>query len=282
MEIPAHIQSAINRYDPVTVEGLTLYPIQVKNREAFWTAAPAISFMQQSFPVALMRLPLLEAYYKMVMDAIKSGNETENYFYRAILFLALALRLGEGQSDNDRVSRFRLVVDSNDPEKLKAVEFTVDGEESIQLTPAQFQRLRPILAAQNGIELESDDANPELIEAEREQAQYNAPKLRIDFNDQLSFVAALSSTSEGEIEEWPILRLRRREKTYTHLLRYLLCGVAEAARGQFKGGNPCPHPYYEREQTAPAGLKKLSDVVSDSAAQNAVNRPGEQISQQLP
>lgn len=55
--------------------------------------------------------------------------------------------------------------------RLKAVEFTVDGEETHRVTPVQFQRLREIAAAQNGIELASPEANPELIEAQRELAK---------------------------------------------------------------------------------------------------------------
>lgn len=277
-EIPAHIRSAIQKYEPVTVDGLTFYPIQVKNRKSFWNASPAISFMQQTLPVSLMRIPLLSAYFKMDMDAVAEQAETFGLFYRGLLFLALALRLGEGQSDEARVKRFKVLVDREQPKKLAAVRFTVNGEEMRELTPVQFQQIRSILAAQNGIDLESDDANPELVEAERDSNQFKAPKLDINDDAMISFVAALSHAEEGEIEEWPILKLKRRERTYTHLMRYLLCGVSEAAGGSWKDGNPVPHPYYERVKTVSGGLRRLDEVVPD-AAQKAVQNPGEKIYQ---
>lgn len=63
---------------------------------------------------------------------------------------------------------------------LKGICFTWNGEEEITITPVQFQRLRAILAYQNGIELTDEDANPDLLEAEAELARRNGPKLRRD------------------------------------------------------------------------------------------------------
>lgn len=277
-EIPLQIQSAIRKYQPVTVDGLTLYPIQVKNRNAFFTASPAISFMQQTLPVSLMRVPLLSAYWQMEMQDAVSGEEGMGLFYRALLFLALAFRLGEGQSDIERVRKFEIIVDPDKPEQLKALRFMVNGMEQTEITPAQFQRLRPVLAAQNGIHMETEDANPELVEAERDSAESNSVKLDADPDAQISFVAALSHTEECEIEEWPILKLKRRENTYTHLIHYFLCGVAEAEGRSWKCGNPYPHPYYERTKTISGGLRDIKDVLSGEA-QKAIDNPGEKVSQ---
>lgn len=276
-EIPSHIRSAIRRYEPVEVGGLTLYPIRVKEYEAFQAASPAIGFMQQTLPVDLLSVPLLDAYYKMDIRAMTSGTEVTNLFYRAVLFLALALRVGEYMSDRERVSRFHPVVDKDDPMRLKCLRVSVNGEETHDITPVQFQRLRPILAAQNGIEMISENANPELVEAERDMAHNGAPEMRIDVDDQISFVAALSHIEETEIDEWPILKMKKRERTWTHLMRYLICGTAEAQGTKWKHGNPYPHPYYERADATFGPLKNLSDVSPD-AAQKAVMNPGQKIS----
>lgn len=275
-EIPAHIQRNIDRYRPVEVNGLTLHPITVAEYDEFLVASPAISFLQQSLPVALMRVPLLTAYFRLWMQDIASGTEEyADLFYRAVLFLALSLRIGVGQDPAERVQRFLPVLQKDDPSKLKCLRFRLNGEEVQEITPAQFQMLRPILAAQNGIELLPDNANPELVEAEREIAALNAPKLRAEKAKEISFVAALSRTDEDEIGDWPLLKLFRRRDTYTHLMRYLLCGTAEAQGGSWKGGNPVPHPYYERSDLSSGALRKLDDVAPGAAG--AVQNPGQKI-----
>ena len=276
-EIPAHIQRAADRYKPVEVDGLTLYPITVAEYDDFMVASPAISFMQQSLPVTMLRVPLLTAYYRLWMQDIASGTEEYgDLFYRAMLFLALSLRIGEGLDRRDRVQQISPVLDRNNPSQLKCLRFRLNGEEVQEITPIQFQMLRPILAAQNGIEILPDDANPELVEAEREIAETNAPKLRVEKAKEISFVAALSHVDEDEIDRWPLLKLFRRRDTYQHMMRYLLCGAAEAQGGTWKGGNPVPHPFYERSDLQSGALRKLDDVAPGAA--DAVNKPGERIS----
>lgn len=276
-EIPTHIKRAIDQFQPVEVDGLTLYPITVRDYDDFMEASPAVSVMQQSLPVTMLSVPLLTAYYRMALNAIAGNDEGADLFYRAVLFLAMALRVGEGLPAKRRAMLFTPVIDKDDPSVLKCLRFTVNGEETQEITPVRFQRLRPILAAQNGIELISEDANPELVEAEREINQANGPKLHVELADEISFVAALSHTEEREIYDWPILKLQRREKSYTHLLQYVICGAAEAQGTKWKDGNPFPHPYYERIKRQSAALKNLQDVASGAAAK-AVENPGQKIS----
>ena len=273
-EIPSHIKMAIDRYDPIEISGLTLYPVRVREHRELAAATPAITFMQQTLPVDLMRVPLLTAYYRMAMQAVASQNDGCDLFYRAALFLALAMRLGEGQDIEKRVRRLVPVIDRENPSKLKCLRFIVNGEEIQEITPALFQRIRPILAAQNGIELISEDANPELVEAERDILAGSGPRLRMEMADEIAFVASLDHTEERDIYEWPVLKLKRREKTFSHILDYLICGIAEAQGTKWKEGNPFPHPFYDKIKTTSAALKRLDDVASDGAAR-AVQNPGQ-------
>ena len=113
-------------------------------------------------------------------DALTRGEGTIGLFGRALLFLALALRIGDGKNAGERMKHFRIVCGENDPSQLIKIQFTVDGEERQNITPVQFSRLRPILAAQNGIELVGESENPELIEAQKDLNERNAPKLDFD------------------------------------------------------------------------------------------------------
>ena len=141
MPISQSIERACRRYEEVQAEGLTLYPILVEEMETFELARPGIDIVQQSLPVAYAVMPLLAAYYKMEYDAMGRGEETVGLLSRALLMLALSLRLGRGKPLDERLKAFRCKVDTKDPSRLTAVEFVLHGEELWRITPAQFQYL---------------------------------------------------------------------------------------------------------------------------------------------
>lgn len=274
-DIPVSIQKAIRRNEPITAEGLTLYPIRVAEMEEFQTARPALDVMQQALPVRFLSMPLLQAYYEMDAEAIAEGRPKPGLFYRALLFLALSLRLGEGDEAPRRVLRFVPRMFPEDPKRLKAVNFIVSGEVFSSITPAQFQRLRPILAAQNGIELESDDANPELVQAERDLAQANAPKLDYSAEALIEAVAALTGTDEAEIDQWPIRKLLAREKALSRALGYIVCGVGEMQGARWKSGNPYPSPIFARKRDGTSAALMPIESFAGGAALEAVRHPSE-------
>lgn len=246
-ELPLKIQEAVDQYRPVETEGLTLFPIKVRDYGLFQNARPAIDFLQQSLPVRYLSVPLLSAYYAMDKENLERGEPSSGLFYRALLFLALALNYRPEDPVEERVGALgsNLIVSNDDHTVLKAILFEQDGEVR-KLTPIQFQRLRPILAAQNGIELTSADANPELVEAERDLAELNGPALDASVHGLISSLAALTRTEEGEIYQWPILKLTRRKEAWERTLNYLIYGFASATGAKFKGGNPVPSPFYDR------------------------------------
>lgn len=259
-EIPLKIKEEISCYHSVASEGVTLYPIRVREYEMFRKARPAIDFLQQSLPVRYLSMPLLSAYYAMDIENYEKGEPSTGLFARALLFLALSLRYEPEKPPEDRIRGLEksILVSGENHSVLKGIEFEQDGEVH-KITPIQFQRLRPILAAQNGIRLESDDANPELIEAERDLAELNGPELDADIHSLICSVSALSGTDEAEIYEWPILKLFRRSEAYERMLNYLICGFASSSGATFKGGNPVPSPFYNR-------VKRDSDALIDMAS----------------
>lgn len=273
-DLSPEMAKAIRRFEPIETEGLTLYPICVKEINEFTTARPAIEFMQQSLPVALLSKPLLQAYYQMELDAAANGQPGSGLFYKSILFLLLALRAGEGLTAEKRMELVELEPNEKDPMRLKSV-LVFAGREVKRITPMQFQRLRPILAAQNGIELVSENANPELVQAERDLAEMNASKLIYDVKALKATIATVSGADESEMENWPILKLMCRRDAVQRLVGYITCSFAESQGGKWKHGNPYPSPLYDREIDYCGGLIDMSTFAGGAgmrAVQNAGNK----------
>lgn len=271
-KLPLHIQKAIRTYQPIETEGLTFWPILVREYHEFLTAKPAIEIMQQALPVRWLSMPLLSALYGMDFEAFQKGEPRVGLFSRCLLFLALSLRLGKGSEVAERTKLFTIIVDSEDPSQLKALRFTGNDGEEKEITPIMFQRLRPILAIQNGIELASEDANPDLVEAERDLAEMNGPDLDVSLDSLFSTVAAMAGIDEAEIDDWPILKLNRRQKAYSRVLNYVICGIGEAQGTKWKGGNPYPSPFYDKVRGDSAGAVRLEQFAGGAgvrAVQNA-------------
>lgn len=273
-DLSPEMAKAVRRFEPIETEGLTLYPICVKDIDKFTVARPAIEFMQQSLPVALLSKPLLQAYYTLELDAAANGQPGGGLFYKSILFLLLALRAGDGLPDEQRMELVNFELKENDPTRLKSVLIFVNGEVK-RITPMQFQRLRPILAAQNGIELLSENANPELVQAERDLAEMNAPKLQYRAETLKATVASFSGADESEMEDWPILKLLLRRDAVQRLVGYIVCSVAEAQGAKWKHGNPYPSPLYDREIDYCGGLIDMS-TFAGGAGMRAVQNAGNQ------
>lgn len=273
-DLSLEMAKAVRRFEPIETEGLTLYPIQVKDIDEFTTARPAIEFMQQSLPVAMLSKPLLQAYYTLELDAAQNGQPGSGLFYKCILFLLLAMRVGNGLPAEKRIELVDLELQANDPTRLKSVLIFANGEVK-RITPMQFQRLRPILAAQNGIELVSENANPELVQAERDLAEMNAPKLQYRVDALKATVATFSGADESEMEEWPILKLLLRRDAVQRLVGYITCSFAESQGGKWKHGNPFPSPLYDREIDYCGGLIDMS-TFAGGAGMRAVQNAGNQ------
>ena len=270
-ELPLHIQRAARRYEAITVDGLTLYPVRVAEYDEFLMARPALEVLQQSFPVALMSMPLLSACYRMDLDEIAAGRPSAGLFSRALLGLALSLRLGEGESVEKRVRAFRVVVDREDARKLRELRFTLNGEELCRITPVQYRELRQIMALQNGVKLESDHADPELVRAEKEIAAQSAARLDTGVEHLISSVAALTGAEETEIDDWPILKLQNRADALKRAMDYTICGVAQLQGTKWKGGNPSPHPFFERIPETRAGISDLESFAGGAGARAMEN-----------
>lgn len=262
-DIPKKYLRQIRRYEPVETEGLTLYPILVDEYEEYLLARSAIEFMQQALPMSMVNIPILQAYFLLDSQSIKDEKIPTGLMARSVLFLALSLRIGKGLPVEKRIGLFRPRVSENG--KLKSIMFSPDGEEICEITPAMFQRLRPILAEQNGLTIPEEDANPALVEAEEELAKKKAPNLEMNPESLISSVAALSGVDENEIYDWPIAKLQSRQRALHRAIDYIICGVGEAQGTKWKKGNPCPHPFFDRKKEGSAAKVALTEFAGGAA-----------------
>lgn len=255
VDIPLKYKDAVQFYQDIDFEGITLHPIKVRNHRDFQNARPAIDFLQQSLPVRYLSVPLLSAYYQMDYEALENGEQSSGLFARALQFLVLSLDYEPEKDMADRIGDLAngIYVDANDRSKLVAVAFEQDGQEK-RITPVMFQRMRPVLAAQNGIELESEDANPELVEAERDLSSLRSEGIDFDISHLVSFVSAWSGVKEDDMLDWPILKLTNTGNTFERTFSFLLYGFGAMNGAQFKGGNPVPSPIYPKARSGSDAL----------------------------
>ena len=267
-ELPIAIQRAAANYEPIEAGGHTMYPILVREYIDFSIARAALEVMHQSLPVALMRMPLLSALYAMDYEAVLHGEPAPGLFSRALLMLALSLRLGEGLTTEERIGMFQVAVDRANPAKLMRLAYVSRDGAARQIEPAQYAELRKIIAAQNGVKLESDTANPDIVKAQRDKASAGAANLDANIDDWKSAIAALTGTEESEIDQWPILKLHRRSESFSRILSYIVCGIGEVSGTTWKGGNPTPHPFFARADNGNGVLTEMGGT-ADGSQQSA-------------
>lgn len=273
-ELPWEIRKSIGKYEEIVTDDLTLYPILVEEYEDFCKASPAIEFMQQQFKdVRLMSLPLLQAFYKKDYELAANGQLPTELFFQALLFLALSLRIGIGLTAEERVRKIVPVPSKNDNSTLRFLSFQDEDGEWRFITPVVFQRLRPILAAQNGIELEDDAANPDLVFSAREMRRKHAPKLEENIETLVASVATFTGEEEARIYEWPVLKLFRRASSIKRMVDYAVNTNAELQGTKWKNGNPFPSPWFDREQDD-IGLLSLDQYSGNHPVQQADSAEG--------
>lgn len=270
-EIPASVQARIRRYAPVDIDGVTLYPVTVGEYDAFNQARPAIEFVQQSLPVALMSMPLLQAFYTIDIESLSDAKLPSGLFARSILFLALALRIAPGASIEARLRRFKVRVSPSDVKRLVALSFDIDGEERYDITPVKFQRWLPILAAQNGIALADATDNPALLKAEEIIQSKKEIDVDVSLEAMVSSVALFSGIDDEAIYNWPILKLTQRRQALQRAMDYMICGIGEAQGAKWKHGNPAPSPFFPRKKEGSVAAIPMSEFAG-GAAQDAINQ----------
>ena len=270
-DFPASMKKAIFRYDPISIDGVTLYPVTVEEMDVLQFARPALTFVIQSLPPALASRPLLEAFFQLDMQAIKETGSPIGLFFRSLTLLALALRLNVGMDIEQRARCFSIELSDNNISRLKGICFTDEHGDQHTITPIMFSRIREVIAAQNGVELPSEHANPELLESERDLAE---KRMQVEMTSEhlISAVAALTNTDEREILQWPVLKLRNRGVAIERVIRFAVNGICAGSGAKWKGGNPVPHPFYPKIEHGSNSKISIHEFAGGAAAKTVLTQ----------
>lgn len=261
--LPLKILAAIRRDEPIEIDGLTFYPILMEEFEEFSFARRSLDVMQQTLPVKYFSMPFLSALYAMDYEIAQAGGQPTGLFASALQLLALSMKILKGAPMQRRIQAFRMVVDKNDPSVLKKITFLKDGEEYLSITPMQFSRYRPILAAQNGVELPDESANMDILESERILNEKNAKPLDTNIEDLISAIAVASNCDETDIFGWSIRKFGLRRRAIERMLNFIICGIGElSGMVKWKKGNPFPSWCFDKAKGISNALVSAGDFIN--------------------
>lgn len=249
-------QRKIRRGEPLTALGLTFYPLTMSYYEEFLEVKNAWIIRLSTLPTQYMIMSFLSAIWAMEYDSITQTGKGIGFFDRIIHLLYLSLRLEYNREEALK----KIYYNRQTPREISYIEITQNGN-TVKITPQDFNAyIRPLVAEQNGLELPDESFNPDIIKAEQEYDQNNAPDLKIDLGTLISSVAYLSHISEAELDNWTILQFERRYKAIERDKLFTLYKQAElSGMVKFKKGNPCPSWCYD-VQTISRALVKASDL----------------------
>lgn len=232
---------------PEEWNGLTVYPILMKDYPLFLAAKESITAVQQGWPFPWSTVPYLEGLIGMGL------------LPRLCAMLKLALRLPEGD--------MLPIYPRMEGEKVTSL-IVFQGERQAEITPKNFGSLRELVARQNGLELPDERANLELVEARQALSSGGVP-LKADLEDLICSVALKSFHSPDTILNWPVRRFQRMERAIDRSEGHRMASVSLAAGGKFKGGNPYPSWKFDREDglVGVESLSALSGRLSGSVEQ---------------
>ncbi len=273
-------QRKIRRGEPITVLGLTFYPLTMSYYEEFLEVKNAWIIRLSTLPLQYAIMPFLSAIWAMEYDSITQTGKAIGFFDRVIHLLYLSLRL-----EYDREEAFgKIYHKTQSPREISHIEITQNGN-TVKITPQDFSAyIRPLVAEQNGLELPDESYNPEIIKAEQEYDQnHQSVNLKIDMATLISSVAYLSHISEDELDDWTIVKFERRYKAIERDKLFTLYKQAElSGMIKFKKGNPCPSWCYDvqnisRALVAAEGLTKNLEAIGD--IKTAISAPTQPIQQ---
>lgn len=216
--------------------GLTVYPILMKDYPLFLAAKESVTAVQQSWPLPWSIVPYLE------------GLIGVGLLPRLCAMLKLAFRL-----DGDALPVYPRIEGG----KITSL-VLVQGDRQAEITPKNFPSLRELLAFQNGLDLPDERANLEILEAQRDLAS-GGLLLKADLEDLICSVALKSHTSLEETLEWTVRRFQKTEQAIDRSEGHSMAAITIAAGGKFKNGNPYPSWKYDREEEM-VGVEALSSL----------------------
>lgn len=235
-------QQAALRGKPIERAGLTLWAITMNRYEEWAKCKNVWTARQSKFPVSCISLPFLEALFEMDMQAIDQTGNPKGYVYSILYGLGMALRMKE---DCVRSGDIYLSIDE-EKRKFNAIRVKRAGGSEAEITAAQFGAIRKTVLWMNGEDEPDESENDELLEAERELAERNAPRLQYDLMDLEASVALAYRTRISDVMDWSILEFEACRRAVQREKKHLICGIGETNGCKWDNGNPYPSWCFDR------------------------------------
>ena len=139
---------------PVKIGGIPIYPYLLHDRTTFMSALPAIALLRH---IKRTNEPILQIFFETDYACGDSGQPATGLFRSLVLMLLGGMRIGVGEPDDQRMRHVDLVVNHKSRKLIGLVIHT--PERDYFVTPQLFERLAPVLTAENGFEkTEASDA----------------------------------------------------------------------------------------------------------------------------
>lgn len=250
--------AAFLKYEPIELNGLVYYPIQVVDYEKWQSVKPVLCLRQGTLPAVYACCTYLQCVWALERDGKERTGNLNGPWSQLACLMFMSLRL----SDRDIIQP---IGDAADGNKIKSMRIIKDGE-AHDIQEFEFAQVRKLIADQNGAELPDEADNPDLIEAAEDMNNEKDMRLKYDFSDMLTSVSTDMKIRRSEILEWTVKEfedvLRSIKRKYGHLL----ASVAESQGAKFPHGNPYPTWIFDKAKDEFAGLISLEKLQSQHNA----------------
>lgn len=252
-------EAALLNYEPIEMDGLVYYPITVADYSKWQAVKPVLCLRQGTLPAVYACMTYLQCIWALDFNA-KVGAEASGGgpWSALVCILVLSLRL----SDNDEIQAIGF---DKTPNEISHIRIIKDGQQH-DITPMGFNRVRELIAEQNGAELPDEADNPDIIEAANDIKNANAVSLNYSVADMLTSVASARGLRRKDLYDWPIKELEDEMRALRRRYGYFLASIAESQGAKFHGGNPYPTWMFDKAKDEFAGLISMEQLQSDHRA----------------
>lgn len=224
---------------PIEALGLQFFPITMADYEEFLECKSVLAIRMTSLAKAnieYLSMPFLSVLWAIELDSIMQTGKAVGFFERIIRLLYLSLRL---EYDSEKAFN-NIYCEQNNPRNLFYIEVTQTDGQPVKISPMDFQqKIRPLLAEQNGIELPDESETPEIVKTENDLQQDGGNKLKYDLDTLLASVANASGVRECEMYCWSVIEFERRKQAIERKVNYTIYAQAEmSGMVKFQKGNP--------------------------------------------
>lgn len=273
--MPRERRLKIRRGEPIRECGFDLYPITMDHYEDFIQCKDALTIRLSSLPVRFVSFDYFSAVFAMELEATRNPElASGGLFFRLMQLFGLSLRIKITAELLNECIFYR--TDGKGSITIEYMELTqtdADGNpNTAKITPFQFSSvLRPLIAAQNQIELPDESENADLVDAydKKKEIQKKGVALKTDLDDLVSSVALQSGVSDAEIMNWNVRDFENRRRAIERDKNYMLYKQAEmSGMVTFKNGNPFPSWCFDAvdDKLGTMEYSELAKTLSGAAA----------------